>query len=87
MTVPVNDLPPLPKDIAALGFEEALAQLETIVRQLEGGQGKLEDAITAYERGALLRRHCENRLREAESRIEKIAIAADGQLTTQPLER
>ncbi len=47
------------QDISGLSFEDALAELERIVRGLEGGQQKLEDAITAYERGAVLRRHCD----------------------------
>lgn len=76
--------PNLPPEIAQLGFEEALAQLEAIVRQLEGGQGKLDDAISAYEKGSLLRRHCEARLKEAEARIEKIAQGEDGSLSAQP---
>src|SRR6266568_3740173 len=59
--------PSLP-DVSTLSFEEALAELERIVRALEGGQQKLEEAIGAYERGALLRQHCEARLAEAEQR-------------------
>jgi exodeoxyribonuclease VII small subunit len=76
----------IPADIAALSFEDALAQLEAIVRQLESGQGKLDDAISAYERGAFLRAHCEAKLKEAEGRIEKIAQGADGTLSTSPAE-
>ena len=71
----------LPQDIAALSFEDALAELERIVRGLEGGQQKLEDAIGAYERGALLRRHCEAKLAEAEARVQAIVVAADGSLS------
>ncbi len=71
----------LPGDIAALSFEDALAELEKIVRGLEGGQQKLEDAIGAYERGALLRRHCEAKLAEAEARVQAIVVAADGSLS------
>lgn len=70
-----------PQDIAALSFEDALAELERIVRGLEGGQQKLEDAIGAYERGALLRRHCEAKLAEAEARVQAIVVAADGSLS------
>lgn len=76
--------PSLPPEIAQLGFEEALGQLETIVRQLESGQGKLDDAIAAYEKGSYLRRHCDARLKEAEARIEKIAQSGDGTLSAQP---
>jgi exodeoxyribonuclease VII small subunit len=71
-------------DIAAMSFEDALAELETIVRRLETGQTKLEDGIAAYERGALLRAHCEAKLRDAQARIETIGRAADGTLTATP---
>lgn len=76
--------PALPPEIAKLGFEEALTQLEAIVRQLEGGQGKLDDAIAAYEKGSLLRQHCAAKLGEAEAKIEKIAQGPDGSLSAQP---
>ena len=69
-------------DIAALSFEDALAELEKIVRGLEGGQQKLEEAITSYERGALLRRHCEAKLAEADARVQAIVERADGTLAT-----
>ncbi len=49
----------IPDDIAKKSFEDALKELEDIVRELESGDGKLDGAITAYERGALLKRHCE----------------------------
>jgi exodeoxyribonuclease VII small subunit len=68
-------------DVKGLSFEDALAELEKIVRGLEGGQLKLEDAITAYERGALLRRHCEAKLAEAEARVQAIVTAGDGSLS------
>jgi exodeoxyribonuclease VII small subunit len=67
-------------DISSLTFEDALAELERIVRGLEGGQQKLEDAIAAYERGAALRRHCEAKLAEAEARVQAIVERADGSL-------
>ena len=68
----------VPADVARLGFEEALSELEHIVRQLEEGSGKLDDAIRAYERGVALRRHCEAKLQEARERVEKIVLAPDG---------
>jgi exodeoxyribonuclease VII small subunit len=70
----------LPADIATMSFEDALAELERIVRGLEGGQQKLEEAITAYERGARLRQHCEAKLAEAETRVQAIVAGADGAL-------
>ncbi len=73
---------PLPPDIAKLSFEDAMAELEKIVRQLEDGKAKLDEAIAAYERGALLKRHCETRLREAQARIEQITVGGDGKIST-----
>ena len=67
-------------DISALSFEDALAALEAIVRTLESGQQKLEDAISAYERGAALKKHCEAKLAEAEARVQAIVARADGSL-------
>ena len=73
-------------NVASLSFEDALAELERIVRGLEGGQQKLEEAITAYERGAVLRRHCEAKLAEAESRVQAIVERADGSLALKAME-
>jgi exodeoxyribonuclease VII small subunit len=65
-------------DVASLSFEEALAELERIVKGLEAGQQKLDEAIAAYERGTLLRRHCEKMLAEAEQRVQMIVAGEDG---------
>jgi exodeoxyribonuclease VII small subunit len=73
-------------EISALSFEDALAELERIVRGLEGGQQKLEDAIACYERGAALRRHCEQKLAEAEARVQAIVEKADGSLALKTVE-
>ena len=73
----------LPKEIAALSFEDALKELEGIVSQLERGQVKLDEAISAYERGALLKRHCEQKLAEAKMKVEKIVFASDGTVGSQ----
>ncbi|MEQ8509999.1 MAG: exodeoxyribonuclease VII small subunit [Rhodospirillaceae bacterium] len=62
----------IPKEITDLNFEDALSQLEKIVRDLEAGQVKLDEAVKHYERGALLKRHCENKLSDARMKIEKI---------------
>ena len=75
---------PLPPDIAKLSFEDALAELEKIVRSLEEGRGKLEESIRAYERGALLKRHCEAKLREAQAKVENFVIGPDGKPATEP---
>ena len=76
--------PVLPKDIAGLSFEDALKELEGIVQQLERGQVKLDEAISAYERGALLKKHCEQKLAEAKMKVEKIVFSADGTVGSQP---
>jgi exodeoxyribonuclease VII small subunit len=75
-----------PQDVTALSFEDALAELEQIVRGLEAGLLKLADAIEAYERGAALRRHCETKLAEAEARVAAIVERADGSLATRALD-
>lgn len=75
----------VPPEILAMSFEEALAELEQIVRRLEAGSGKLDEAIASYERGALLKRHCEGKLREAQTRVDKIVVGADGTVATEPL--
>ncbi len=67
-------------DIAAMSFEQAMAELDRIVRQIEEGRGELDQAIVAYERGVQLKRHCESKLKEAEARIEKITMTAEGGL-------
>mgnify|MGYP002786475532 CR=1 FL=1 len=74
------------KSLETLSFEDALSELETIVRSLESGQAPLEQSITAYERGMALKQHCEKRLNEAQAKIEKITTAKDGTLKTQPLD-
>ena len=74
----------VPADIAKLSFEEALQELEQIVKRLEGGTGKLDDAIQSYERGTLLKRHCEAKLRQAQARVDKIVIAPDGTTKAEP---
>lgn len=70
--------PEIPKDIQAMSFEQALAALEEIVERLESGKGKLDEAISSYERGAALKRHCEAKLREARSKISRIQLGEDG---------
>lgn len=74
----------LPADIAQMSFEDALAELERIVRQLEEGKAKLDDAIRHYERGTLLKRHCELKLREAQAKIDRITVATDGTVGAEP---
>ncbi len=69
---------PIDRPIAELTFEEALAALEQVVSQLEGGQVPLEQSIALYERGAALKKHCDAKLGEAELKVEKIVAGDDG---------
>jgi exodeoxyribonuclease VII small subunit len=73
-------------DIDGLSFEQALAELERIVGQLESGQAPLEQSIELYERGARLKAHCEKRLEAARLRVEKIVVGAGGAPGTEPAE-
>lgn len=73
-------------DIDGLSFEQALAELERIVGQLESGQAPLEQSIELYERGALLKAHCEKRLEAARLRVEKIVVGAGGAAGVEPAE-
>jgi len=73
-------------DIDVLSFEQALAELERIVGQLESGQAPLEQSIELYERGALLKAHCEKRLEAARLRVEKIVVGPGGQAGVEPAE-
>jgi exodeoxyribonuclease VII small subunit len=73
--------------VAALPFEKALEELEHIVSRLEQGKVSLEESIAIYERGESLKARCEQLVKEAEMRIEKITLSADGKPTgTTPLD-
>ena len=67
-----------PPDIDTLSFEQALAELEGIVKALESGQGALEASVAAYQRGAALRAHCERKLVEAEQKVQAIVETPAG---------
>ena len=68
-----------PVDLKDLSFEQALAELERIVAELESGQAPLERSIEMYERGATLKAHCEARLKAAQLRVEKIVVGTNGE--------
>ncbi len=69
------------KKVTDMSFEEAMAALETVVGQLESGQVPLEESIALYERGAALKAHCEQKLKEAEEKVAQITQGADGSAT------
>ena len=73
------------KPIETLSFEDAMTELEQIVRGLESGQAKLDESINSYERGNALKTHCEKLLKEAQLKIEKITIQQDGTAQTTPI--
>ena len=73
-------------DIASLSFEQALAELEGIVAELESGKTDLEQSIDAYTRGAQLKAHCEAKLKEAQLRVDKIVVGQAGPAGVEPAE-
>ena len=73
--------------IDTLSFEEALTELESIVRALESGKAPLEESISAYSRGVALKDHCAAKLRAAELKVETLSLGADGTPMTAPFAR
>jgi exodeoxyribonuclease VII small subunit len=74
-------------EIKKLSFERAIEELESIVKRLEEGKVPLEESVTIYERGEALKSRCEELLRQAEARVEKITLDASGKPTgTEPLD-
>jgi len=68
-------------------FEDALAELEQIVAEIEGGEIGLEDSLVKYERGNFLIQHCRGVLGAAEKQIELLSKSADGSLVSTPMEQ
>ena len=69
------------RPVDEMSFEEAMAELEQVLGQLERGDVALDDSINLYERGALLKKRCETKLREAEEKVAAITTDADGNPT------
>lgn len=65
-------------DVKKMTFERAIEELESIVRRLEEGKVPLEESVAIYERGETLKKRCEELLRQAEARVEKITLDANG---------
>ncbi|PPR79697.1 MAG: Exodeoxyribonuclease 7 small subunit [Alphaproteobacteria bacterium MarineAlpha3_Bin5] len=76
----------IPEDINRMDFETALDELETIVRELEIGENRLENSIQSYTRGTLLKQHCEKKLKDAQARIDKIIVDSAGQIDTEKMD-
>lgn len=73
--------------VSEMSFEQAMAELEQVVGQLERGDVALEDSIKLYERGAELKKRCETKLKEAEEKVHTITLDGDGNPTgTKPAE-
>jgi exodeoxyribonuclease VII small subunit len=74
-------------DVSTLPFERAIEELESIVKRLEEGKVPLEESVAIYERGEILKARCEDLLRQAEARVEKITLDASGKPTgAEPLD-
>ena len=70
------------QEINDMTFEQAMEELETVVRQLESGKIKLDEAVSVYERGVKLKNFCEEKLKSAKSKIDKLVIGKDGSIIT-----
>ena len=74
-------------DVKKLSFERAIEELESIVKRLEDGKVPLEESVAIYERGEALKRRCEDLLRQAEARVEKITADQSGAVSgVEPLD-
>ena|SRR5437588_7441879 len=73
-------------DVAALGYEQALEQLDSLIERLEKGDIPLDEAISAYERGTKLAQHCAELLDRTEQRVSQLVVGGDDSLTERPLE-
>ena len=76
----------VPADITALSFEQAMAELETIVRRLEAGDNALEASLSDYARGTALRAHCAKTLADAKMKVETLMKQTDGSLAAVPFD-
>lgn len=77
---------PAEEGITALTYEAALAELDTLITKLEGGSIALEEAIGAYERGAVLAQHCADLLARTEARVNQLVVSAGGAIGERPLD-
>ena len=79
--------PPVSDDVKEMSFEQAIAELEKVVGQLERGDVALDESIALYERGAELRKRCQDKLKEAEEKVAKLTLDGDGNAVgTAPLD-
>ncbi|MEK9717034.1 MAG: exodeoxyribonuclease VII small subunit, partial [Pelagibacteraceae bacterium] len=74
-------------DIEKMSFEKAMEELESIVSDLENGSIELEESIEKYQRGIQLKKHCDQKLKEANMKVDQIVIDKDGNVTEKPFTR
>jgi exodeoxyribonuclease VII small subunit len=67
------------KPIEEMSFEEALSELEKVVKKIDSGEESLDESIQAYEKGAKLKKHCEQKLKEAKLKVEKVVQREDSE--------
>jgi exodeoxyribonuclease VII small subunit len=86
-TIPVGQSNQDNTDVGQFSFERAIDELESIVKRLEDGKVPLEESVAIYERGEALKQRCEDLLRQAEARVQKITLDATGKPTgAEPLD-
>ena len=68
-----------------MSFEAALAELKDIVKKIDTGEETLESSIISFERGVLLKEHCEKKLQEAKLKTEKITKLADSTIVLEDI--
>ncbi|MCP5369842.1 MAG: exodeoxyribonuclease VII small subunit [Rickettsiaceae bacterium] len=73
------------KSIENFTFEEALGELEKIVNKIDTGQEDLASAVSSFERGILLKKHCEGLLKNAKLKIEKIIQKSEQEIVTEEI--
>ena len=73
-------------NLEEITFEDALSKLENLVRELEAGKIKLDDAVASYEQAVALKNFCEKKLNDAKLKIEKIELSPNGNITLTPLD-
>lgn len=74
------------KDIESLDFEKAYHELESIVERMERGEQDLENSLTDFERGVSLMKHCHNKLKDAEQKVDVLIKGNDGLFSSEPFE-
>lgn len=74
------------KSIEKMTFEEAMSELETLLKKIDTGQENLADAVSSFERGVVLKNHCEKMLKEAKLKIEKVTLTAENKVEFSEIE-